>query len=60
MAYYGIMYVMAAELLRITIRNMPRDLWRRVRLLAFERNVAMYEIVIEALERYLHRVEGKK
>ena len=42
------MYVMAAELLRITIRNMPASLWQRVRVLAVERGVAIHLIVVEA------------
>ena len=44
---------MADVPLRISIRHMPSNLWRRVRVLAIERNVATHKIIIEALERYL-------
>ena len=44
---------MADELARKSIRNMPIDLWKRVRILAFERNSTVEKILIEALERYL-------
>ena len=44
---------MADELARKSIRNMPIDLWKRVRILAFERNSTVEKIIIEALERYL-------
>ena len=47
---------MTDELSCVSIRNMPRDLWRRVVVLACERNVRVNKIVIEALERYLEKV----
>ena len=36
---------MAEALLRISIRNMPRDLWQRVRVLAVKRGVAVHKII---------------
>ena len=36
-----------------SIRNMPITLWQRVKVLALKRGVAVREIVILALERYL-------
>ena len=51
---------MADELLRISIRNMPRDLWRRVRSLAVRRGVAVHLIIVEALFCYLELVERGK
>ena len=54
------MYVMAAELLRITIRNMPASLWQRVRVLAVERGVAIHLIVVEALLCYFELVKSGK
>ena len=44
---------MTDNLRRISIRNMPGDLWRQVRVLAVGRNVATPQIIVEALERYL-------
>ena len=44
---------MADKVLRLSIRNVPLALWRRVRLLAIQRNVAVSKIIVEALERYL-------
>ena len=44
---------MADKMLRVSLRNIPSDLWKRVRHLAIERSVAVHQIVIWALERYL-------
>ena len=44
---------MADKVLRLSIRNVPLALWRRVRVLAIKRNVAVSKIIVEALERYL-------
>ena len=38
---------------RMSVRDVPRDLWLRVKVLAVKRGVAMHKIIIEALERYL-------
>ena len=46
-------------LARKSIRNMPIDLWKRVRILAFERHSTVEKIIVEALERYLEKEEGK-
>ena len=51
------MCVMADVPLRISIRNMPSSLWRRLRVLALERNVATHKIVIEAIGDYLDRAD---
>ena len=45
------------ELGRMSVRDMPRDLWLRVRVLAVKREVATHKIIIEALERYLKTEE---
>ena len=49
---------MTDALLRISIRNMPRDLWRRIRVLAVKRGVAVHELIVEALGRYLEKEKG--
>ena len=49
---------MADKLLRVSIRNVPLALWRRVRVLAIERNVAVSRVIIAALERYLDTENG--
>ena len=36
-----------------SIRNVPTDLWKRVRHHAIDRGISVREIVIEALERYM-------
>ena len=43
--------------MRISIRYMPEGLWKRVRHLAIERSVAVHQIVIWALERYMKTEE---
>ena len=48
---------MAEALLRISIRDMPRDLWLRVRVLAVKRGVAVHKVIVEALGRYLKTEE---
>ena len=48
---------MADKVFRLSIRNVPLVLWRRVRVLAIKRNVAVSKIIIEALERYLETEE---
>ena len=53
LTHHGMMCVMADVPLRISIRNMPSSLWRRLRVLALQRNVTVHHIVISALERYL-------
>ena len=50
---------MADKLLRISIRNVPLALWRRVRVLAIKRTVPVSAVIIEALERYLETEEKK-
>ena len=45
-------------LVRKSIRNMPIDLWKRVRILAFERHSTVEKIIIAALERYLATEKG--
>ena len=49
----------ADNLLRISIRNVPLALWRRVRVVAIQRNVVVSKVIVEALERYLE-TEDKK
>ena len=36
------------------IRNVPVSLWRRVRILAAERNMTIGNLVVEAIEHYLN------
>ena len=54
------MYAMddkADRMLRVSLRNMPSDLWKRLRHLAIERSVSVGHIIEEALERYLKTEE---
>ena len=48
---------MADEVVRKSIRNMPRDLWQRVRLLAVKLDVTTSNIVVAALMCYLEKEE---
>ena len=47
----------ADMVLRVSIRNVPIALWRRVRVLAIKRGVAVSHIITEALGRYLKAEE---
>ena len=38
---------------RRTIRNVPEDLWRRLRVLAARRNTTISKLIIQAIEFYL-------
>ena len=38
---------------RHLIRNIPEDLWQRLRVLAAERNTSISKVVIEAIKEYL-------
>ena len=38
---------------RKTIRNVPEELWQRLRVLAAERNTTISKLVVEAIEDYL-------
>ena len=49
--------IVADQVLRLSIRNVPLALWRRVRVLAIKRNVAVSRVIVEALQRYLKTEE---
>ena len=41
----------------IYVRRVPKDLWRRMRLLAVERTTPVGQLVTQALSEYLKREE---
>ena len=45
---------------RRTIRNIPEELWQRLRVLAVERRTYISTLVIEAIRDYLERADQEE
>ena len=45
---------------RRTIRNIPKELWQRLRVLAVERRTYISTLVIEAIRDYLERADQEE